>query len=337
MTVVVTGASGHVGPNLVSELIARGESVRVLVHRNGASLSALGVEQVTGSVTDPQSLAAAFEGATRVYHLACVIALGKDPERVWQVNAEGTANVVRACREAGVGRLVHVSSIGVFEQRPIDRPLDETRPQVTDATNRVVYNLSKAKAEQTIRAQVDQGLDAVIVNPTAIMGHVDHGPSLLGQMLLDLAARKLPALLDAGFDFVDVRDVVAGILAAGDRGQKGANYLLGGSWHSMKEMAEVASTVTGVPAPRMVTPVWVARMSVPIATLFAKLGNKEPELTPEAIDVLSTNRLVSSDKAKRELGYAPRPFAESVRDAYRWLAAHGKLDPEISKRVLAQA
>jgi dihydroflavonol-4-reductase len=90
-----------------------------------------------------------------------------------------------------------------------------------------------------------------------------------------------------------------------------------------------------VPAPRMVTPVWVARMSVPISTLFAKLANKQPELTHEALDTLVTNRLVSSDKAKRELGYTQRPFAESVRDAYRWLAEHGKLGPEISARVLA--
>jgi dihydroflavonol-4-reductase len=336
MTVVVTGASGHLGPNLVSELIARGESVRALVHRTSAGLSALGVEQVSGSVTDPTSLAAAFEGATRVYHLACVISLGKDPERVWQVNVDGTANVARACRESGVGRLVHVSSINVFDQRPLDRPLDETRPHIIDATTRGTYNRSKAGAERAIRAAIDLGLDAVIVNPTAITGHADHGPSALGQMLLDLAARKLPALLDGGFDFVDVRDVAAGTLAAGDRGRTGANYILGGSWHSLKELADVASGVTGVPAPRLVTPVWTARLSVPISKLIAKLGNTEPAVTHEALDVLSSNRFVSSDKAKRELGYAPRPFAESVRDAYRWLAEHGKLDPEIRARVLAR-
>jgi dihydroflavonol-4-reductase len=337
MTVVVTGASGHLGPNLVADLIARGESVRALVHRSSAGLSELGVEQVAGSVLDPTSLAAAFEGATRVYHLACVISLGKDPERTWQVNVDGTANVARACREAGVGRLVHVSSINVFDQRPLDRPLDETRQRITDATSRVVYNRSKAAAEREIHSAIDRGLDAVIVNPTGITGHVDHGPSALGQMLLDLAARKLPALLDGGFDFVDVRDVAAGTLAAGDRGQTSANYILAGSWHSMKELADVASSVTGVPAPRSVMPIWAVRLGVPMSTLIAKLRNKEPELTHEALDTLSTNRLVSSDKAKRELDYAPRPFAESVRDAYRWLAEHGKLDPEISKRVLASA
>jgi dihydroflavonol-4-reductase len=335
MTVVVTGASGHLGPNLVSELIKRGEQVRVLVHRSSAGLSGLDVEQVAGSVTDPPSLAAAFEGATRVYHLACVISLGGDPRRqVWEVNVDGTANVARACRESGVARLVHVSSINVFDQKPLDRPLDETRPQIVEATTRGTYNRSKAAAERVIRAAVEAGLDAVIVNPTALIGPVDHGPSAVGQLLLDLAARKLPALLDGGFDFVDVRDVAAGTIAAGDRGQIGANYILGGAWHSMKQLAVLASAVTGVPAPRLVTPVWTARLSVPISMLIARLGNKEPAVTHEALDVLSSNRSVSSDKARRELDHAPRPLAESVRDGYRWFAEQAKLDPKVSARLL---
>lgn len=336
MRVVVTGASGHLGANLVSELVARGESVRALVHRSSAGLDRLGVEQVAGSVTDPASLTAAFAGATRVYHLACVISLGGDADgRVRAVNTDGTANVARACREAGVARLVHVSSINVFDQHPVDRSLDETRSRINDETPKQgAYNRSKAAAERAVREAIELGLDAVIVNPTAITGYVDHGPSQLGQMLLDLATRKLPALLDGGFDFVDVRDVAAGTIAAGDQGQTGANYILGGFWHSLKELAEAASSVTGVPAPRMITPVWMARLSVPIATLVARLGNKQPAVTHEALDVFATNRLVSSDKAKRELDYAARPMAESVRDAYRWFAEHGKLDPEISARVL---
>jgi dihydroflavonol-4-reductase len=337
MSVVVTGASGHLGANLVSELVARGESVRALVHRSSTGLAELGVEQVAGSVTDPHSLTAAFAGATRVYHLACVISLAGDADgRVRTVNTDGTANVARACREAGVGRLVHVSSINVFDQRPLDRPLDETRAQIGETSPKQgVYNRSKAAAERAVRDAIELGLDAVIVNPTAITGYVDHVPSPLGQMLLDLAAHKLPALIEAGFDFVDVRDVAAGTIAAGDQGQTGANYILGGFWHSMKELAAVASTITSVPAPKMVTPVWMARLGVPIATLVARLGNKEPAVTHEALDVLSTNRMVSSEKAKRELGYAARPMAESVRDAYRWFAEHGKLDPDVSARVLA--
>lgn len=337
MPVVVTGASGHVGANLVRELVARGESVRALVHRSSASLAALGVEQVAGSVTDPASLASAFTGATRVYHLAGVISLEGDPDgRVWQVNVDGTANVARACHEAGVGRLIHVSSVHAFDQRPLDRTLDETRPQIADSSHHSAYDRSKAASERAVREAIDRGLDAVIVNPTGIMGHVDHGPSRLGQLLLDLAGRKLPALLDGGFDFVDVRDVVAGTIAAGDRGQTGANYILGNSWYALWELAALASSVTGVPGPRLVTPVWTARLGVPIAKVLAKVGNKPPAMTHESLDVLISNRSISSDKAKRELDYRPRPLAETVRDAYRWFAEQGMLDRKTRARVLAR-
>ncbi len=326
MTVVVTGASGHLGINLVHELVARGVPVRALVHRSKASLATLGVEQVAGSVTEPASLAAAFAGATRVYHVAGVISLDGDPDgRVWRVNVEGTANVARACREAGVGRLVHVSSVHAFDQHPLDRPLDEGRPQVADSARHSAYDRSKAASERAIREAIEQGLDAVIVNPTGIVGHVDHQPSRLGQLLLDLAARKLPALLDGGFDFVDVRDVVAGTLAASERGQTGANYILGNAWISLRELAEAASLITGVPAPRWVVPVATARLGVPIAKLVARLANKQPTLTHESLDVLVSNRSIRTDKAKRELDYRPRPLAETLRDAYRWFAERGPL------------
>jgi dihydroflavonol-4-reductase len=337
MTIVVTGASGHLGVNLVRELVARGESVRALVHRNSASLAELGIEQVKGSVTDPASLASAFAGATRVYHLAAIISTDGDPDgRVRQVNVDGTANVARACREAGVERLVHVSSIAVYDRHPLDRPLDETRRQVTDSIEHSAYARSKAAGERAVREAIAQGLDAVIVNPTGILGHVDPAPSLFGKLLLDLAARKVPALLDGGFDVVDVRDVVAGTIGAGERGRAGANYLLGGAWVSMVELAAAASSVTGVPAPRMVTPFWVARLSVPVAKLVAKLGNKPPTVTRESLDVLISNRFVSNESAARDFDYRPRPLAESMRDAYRWFAEQGMLDSKTRAHVLGR-
>jgi dihydroflavonol-4-reductase len=337
MTFVVTGASGHLGANLVRELLARGEPVRALVHRSSASLAALGVEQVPGSVDDPDSLAAAFAGARQVFHLAGIISLDGDPGgRVWRVNVEGTRKVAAACRTTGVERLVHVSSIHAFDQHPLDRPLDETRAQVERSTRHSAYDRSKAAGERVVREAIAAGLDAVIVNPTGILGHVDHGPSRLGQLLLDLAARRLPALLDGGFDFVDVRDVVAGTLAAAERGTSGSNYILGNAWYALHELAAIASEVTGVPAPRFVTPVAAARLGVPVAKLLAKLANKEPVMTHESLDVLVSNRSIRSDKAKLELGYSPRPLPHTVRDAYRWFAAQGLLDPRVAARVRKQ-
>lgn len=337
MTLVVTGASGHLGANLVRELIARGEPVRALVHRSSASLAALGVEQVRGSVSEPASLAAAFAGARQVFHLAGVISLDGDPGgHVWRVNVEGTAKVAQACLEQGVERLVHVSSVHAYDQHPLDHPLDEARSQVADSPRHSAYDRSKAASERVVREAIERGLDAVIVNPTGILGHVDHGPSRLGQLLLDLAARRLPALLDGGFDFVDVRDVVAGTLAAAERGASGSNYILGNAWYALWELAALAGEVTGVAPPRLVTPVWTARLGVPIAKAFARVTAKPPMMTHESLDVLISNRSIRSDKAKRELGYRPRPLAATVRDAYRWFAEQGQLDRRVAARVLAR-
>ncbi|MCA9696930.1 MAG: NAD-dependent epimerase/dehydratase family protein, partial [Myxococcales bacterium] len=211
---VVTGANGHLGANVVRALIERGDRVKVLVHRSSAALAELGnaVELVDGSVIEPASLRAAFTGADRVYHLAAVISLAGDGDgRMERVNVGGTAHVAQACREASVERLVHVSSVHAYAQDPLDAILDETRPQVAAGGAGVsAYDRSKARSEAIVR---EAGLDAVIVNPTGVLGPVDFGPSRMGKLICDLAGGRMPALLEGGFDFVDVRDVATGVLA----------------------------------------------------------------------------------------------------------------------------
>lgn len=321
MTVVVTGASGHLGANLVRTLLDRGERVRVLVHRSSAALADLEdrLEIAEGSVCEPASLGPALSQADRVYHLAGVISIDGDPDgRVHRVNVEGTRNVARACLEQRVNRLVHVSSVHAFDMDPRDEILDETRRQVADSPRHSAYDRSKALGERAVREAVLAGLDAVIVNPTGIMGPVDHGPSRLGQLLRDLATGKLPALLDGGFDFVDVRDVVDGTLAAAERGRSGENYILGNTWASLRELAELVASVGGGRPPILITPVWAARIGVPFARLAARLSRSEPLFTRESLEVLVSNRSISSRKSRTELGYSPRPLATTVADTLAW-------------------
>ncbi|PRQ05623.1 NAD-dependent epimerase/dehydratase family protein [Enhygromyxa salina] len=323
MTVVVTGASGHLGANLVRALLERGESVRVLVHRSAAALDGLEgqLERVEGSVCEPDSLGPAFEGARRVYHLAGVISIDGDPDgRVHRVNVEGTRNVARACLERGVGRLVQVSSVHAYDMDPRDEVLDEDRRQVADSPAHSAYDRSKALGERIVHEQIEAGLDAVIVNPTGIMGPVDFGPSRLGQLLVDLSGGKLPALLDGGFDFVDVRDVAAGVIAAGERGRRAHNYILGNAWYSLHALAKLVERAGGSRAPRLVSPVWAARLGVPFVRLASRVSGREPAVTGESLDVLVSNRSISSAKARAELGYAPRPLIETVTDSLSWFA-----------------
>ncbi|PRQ00027.1 3 beta-hydroxysteroid dehydrogenase/Delta 5--_4-isomerase [Enhygromyxa salina] len=327
MPVVVTGASGHLGANLVRALLARGERVRVLVHRSSSALREIEdqLERVDGSVCEPDTLGPAFEGARRVYHLAGVISIDGDREGlVHRVNVEGTRNVARACVERGVERLVSVSSVHAYDMDPRDEVLDEGRRQVADSLAHSAYDRSKALGERAVRAAIDDGLDAVIVNPTGVMGPVDFGPSRLGQLLRDLADGRLPALLDGGFDFVDVRDVAAGVIAAGERGRCGHNYILGNAWYSIRELASLVEAAGGRRPPRLVSPAWAARMGVPFARVASRLTGREPMFTRESLDILDSNRSISSRKAQTELGHSPRPLAETVADTLAWQAAQAQ-------------
>ncbi|MBN1963574.1 MAG: SDR family NAD(P)-dependent oxidoreductase, partial [Anaerolineae bacterium] len=216
MTVVVTGASGFVGGNLARALVAEGCHVRVPIHSEDERrwLDGLDVEIVPGDVRDPDSLRRAFAGAEIVYHLAGVITLLlTEWPRVKAVNVEGTRHVVQVCLENKVRRLVHFSSFHALVQRPLDRPLTEDARRTT-AWFYPPYDRSKSWGERAVRDGIAAGLDAVIVNPTGVIGPHDYRPSYFGSVLRDLAQSRLPFLVGGGCDWVDVRDVVAGAQAA---------------------------------------------------------------------------------------------------------------------------
>lgn len=325
MTVVVTGASGHVGGNLVRALLAAGRRVRCVVRDDARAIAGLDVERVRADVFDPASLRAAFDGAEVVYHLAAKVSIEGDPGGiVHRTNVEGPRNVAAACLAARVKRLVHFSSIHAFVQRPFDERLDESRPLVTDPRE-MAYDRSKAAGQREVLDAVRRGLDAVIIHPTAILGPFDFKPSPVGQVLLDLYHRRLPALVAGGFDWVDVRDVVAGAMAAEQRGRTGRSYLLSGEWKSVVELAAIAEAVTGVRPPRFVAPFWLARLGAPFLTAFARLTGRRPLYTADSLHALESNRRISCERAVAELGYTHRPLRETIADAYAWFREAGML------------
>jgi dihydroflavonol-4-reductase len=323
-TVLVTGASGHVGGNLVRELLRRGRNVRVLVHRNEGGLTGLEVERFRGDVWQPDSLRPAFAGVDVLYHLAAVISIDGDRGVVRRTNVEGVRNVMAAALESRVRRVVHMSSVHALMQEPLDAPIDESRARVA-LPGYPAYDRSKAEGEAQVRVAIQAGLDAVLVNPTGIIGPCDYTPSRMGRVFLDLYQGRLPALIEGGFDWVDVRDVVAGALAAEERGRTGENYLLSGHWHSIVELAAMARQVTGVRAPSFACPMWLARMGAPFVAAYARFMGQEPLFTPESLHALRANRCISREKAGRELGYAARPARETVADVYAWFLAEGVL------------
>ncbi len=323
--VVVTGASGHVGGNLVRALLARGRRVRVIVHRDTRAIEGLDAERVSADTLDIDSLVRAFDGARTVYHLAGVISImGEMNGLVNRTNVIGTGNVVQACLKQGVRRLVHFSSIHALRHESGLAQMNESCGYA-DGGECLAYDRSKAMGEQKILEGISLGLDAVIVNPTSIIGPYDFKPSRMGQVLLDLYHRRMPALIDAVFDWVDVRDVVAGAMSAEEKGRCGERYLLSGSYESIKGLARLVEEISGVRAPRFVTPMWLALLAAPFAEFYAGIFGKTPLFTRESMRVLRESRPVSHEKATRELGYEPRPLRNTIEDSLAWFRQAGML------------
>ena len=325
-TTVVTGASGHLGANLVRSLLAENRPVRALLHVNCQALQGLDVEIVEGDICDLESLYEAFDGMDIVYHLAARISLSmRGWPRLESINVKGTRNVVEACLHTGVRRLVHFSSIHALVQQPMDVPVDEERP-LAESERYPPYDRSKAASEKEVRSGIERGLDAIIINPTAAIGPYDYEPSYLGEAIIALANGKLPALLDGGFDWVDARDVVAGAINAEKQAPKGAKYLLSGHWASMCDLAALIEELSGVSAPKFVCPSWLAPIGTPFAAAYASITGKRPLYTTASLAAMQSNHNMSHQKATRDLGYEPRPLQDTVRDTLVWFWENGYLN-----------
>lgn len=325
MRVAVTGATGHIGANVVRDLLANGFQVRALCDPNDshAALAGLDVETAQADVLRPADLAPALQGVDAVIHIAGIVSITGDLEgRVMKTNVEGVRNVARACQQTGVSRLVHVSSIHAFAALPGTQRLDETARSAGRTC--FAYGRSKSAGERELLAAVGDGLNAVILNPTGVLGPHDHSNSHGGQLLRDHFRGRIPALVNAGFDWVDARDVAAAIRAALHSGRSGERYILSGRWASSKEIADLCELVSGTPAPRLILPVWFALSGLPFLRLLARIMGSRPLYTYESLLILrDSNKNCSSEKACRELGFRARPLRDTIRDTYQWNLQNG--------------
>ena len=325
--ILVTGATGHIGNVLVRELLSRNEKVRVLIPsgEDVSPLDGLDVHIVEGDIRQLDSLIQAFRGCEVVYHLAGIISIlpGKR-ELLHQVNVIGTRKVVATCLKAGVRRLIYTSSIHAVKEPPHGTVIDETFP--FDPDNALGdYAKSKAQASLEVLEGVNQGLDAVIVCPTGAIGPYDYNVSEMGQLIIDSVKGRLKAYVDGAYDFVDVRDVVKGLVLACEKGRPGESYILSGEQVTVRELLLMLQEIAGIKAPTSRIPGWLARTVGKLATPYYILTQTKPLFTSYSIDVLTSNSKISSAKARRELGYSPRPAKESITDAVVWFRENGKL------------
>lgn len=331
--ILVTGATGHIGNVLVRELLERGERVRALVMPQDTRhpLEGLNVEVVEGNVLDPASLKKAFSGVKHVFHLAGVISIMPGENRlVHRVNVEGTQNVLQAARDAGVSRLVYTSSIHALYRAPHGITIDESLP--FDPQNPVgIYDRSKAQASLLVLEAVKHGLDAVIVCPTGVIGPHDYLVSEMGSLIMNAAASKLQLYVDGAYDFVDVRDVVHGMLLACEKGRAGDVYILSGEQISVEQLIDTVQQVSGSRTPRLKFPFWLARLVAFIAPTYYKLAKVKPAFTPYSLETITSNSVISSQKARRELGYTPRSVRKSIWDTVHWLSEYKRMSVQRAK------
>jgi len=325
--ILVTGATGHIGNVLIRRLLGQGEKVRALVWRgeDTTPIKDLDVEQVEGDVLDTASLEPAMRGVESVYHLAGIISImpGRNP-LVWKVNVEGTRNVLEAARRARVRRLVYTSSIHAIAHAPHGVAMDESLG--FDQNNPYgEYDRSKAAASLEVQKAALEGLDAVIVCPTGVIGPYDFRGSELGEVIRSASEARMMFYVEGAYDFVDVRDVADGMIAAHAHGRRGESYILSGQILSVRYLLETVREVTGKAFASIKIPFSLAEFAARFTPWYYQKTKAKPRFTPYSLEVLQSNSNISHAKAERELGYKSRPAIETIADTVRWFFENHKM------------
>lgn len=317
---VVTGATGHIGYALLLKLIESNEKVRILIRKDSSIFDGIDAEKYYGDVTDPESLEKAFEGADVVYHLAGMIDVTSGhEEQIWKINVEGTKNVVKACRKTGVKRLVYASSVDAIPPLPgneLMSEISEFNPDNLEGT----YAKTKAVATQYVLDNNSEALETVVTHPGACIGPYDFKTSNIGEMVRMYMNGMFPVSLSFGaYNFVDVRDVAAGMYAAADKGRAGESYILTGQVVTVDELLHILGRKTGIPTSRIKLSYGFSKIIAPGAELYYGIANKTPLFTPYSIRKLVSNCNFSIEKARRELGYDPMSVEQSISDMVDWI------------------
>ncbi len=321
----VIGATGHLGNTLVRELLKEEKEVRavVLPNDNLAPLEGLDIDMMFGDITNYRFIKRALKNADIVYHMAGAVVITSGKRKLLEkINVEGTENVVKAAMENNVRRLIYTSSVHALREPPKGTVIDETQPFDPEQVFGD-YSKTKAKASLSVLNAVKKGLDAVILCPTGIIGPNDFSISQMGQFIIDFVQGRLKAYVDGAYDFADVRDVAKGHILAAEKAKKGEVYILSGEKVTVEELVTYLREITKKQGPTVKLPFFIAQLAAPLTPIYYRFTHTKPLFTTYSLRVLASNSLISSEKARKELGYKSRPVKESLRDAYNWLKERG--------------
>ncbi len=317
---LVTGSTGFLGWHIARLLRVRGHQVRLLT-RHAGPVAGLDCETVLGDLRDRASLERAVAGCRYVFHAAADYRLWvRDESQMYASNVDGTRDLLSAASSAGVERVVYTSTVGCigFPENGLG---DEDQP-VTLEQMTGPYKRSKFLAEQAA-IKAAQHLDVTIVNPTAPVGEHDVKPTPTGKIVVDFLAGKMPAFVDTGLNLVDVHDCALGHLQALEHGRRGERYILGSENLHLREILGRLAAITGRRAPTWQIPHFVAYAAGAASSGWAAISGGEPGVPLDAVRMARQKMYASSDKAKRELGYAPSPVDDALRRAVTWFSRQG--------------
>ena len=326
MKVFVTGATGFVGYHVARALAAEGAELRLLVRKSSNLANLEGVEGETevGDLTRPETYAAALRGCDAVVHVAADYRLWiPDPGAMYRANVDGTRDLLRAAREAGVQRVVYTSSVATMHFFTTGMISDEDTPvSLQEMVGH--YKRSKFLAEQQAIAAAEDGQQVIILNPTTPIGPHDVRPTPTGRIFVDFLKRKFPAYVDTGLNLVDVNEVARAHVLALTQGAPGRRYILGGENLTLKQILDKMSAITGLPSPRVKIPFAVAATYAFFEELITgRMLGREPRATLEEVRMGRKKMFASSARAERELGFRIAPVYPALRAAIDWFRAHG--------------
>jgi nucleoside-diphosphate-sugar epimerase len=328
--ILVTGAAGHLGANLVRRLLADGEDVRALLHtsRDAESIAGLKVDGLVGDLQDAELAAAAVRGCRHVYHCAAKVSTTyRSNAAIFGANVIGTRNLLRACLRERVGKVVVTGSFSATGIVPGGASTEED--PFNPLLQHLPYGFTKAAVEHECLKAFAEGVPVVVAVSTAILGPWDFKPSRMGQVLIRFAARRIPAYVPGGFPFIAARDIVEGHLLAMRKGRPGQKYILETAFKTFDEIMDLYASVTGKPRPPLRIPPSVMSVAATAAGAIMPYvrPNADQLLTPAAIQILAMNRRADITKAKTELGFEPTSIEAAVHEAYDWFVGRGAISP----------
>ncbi len=340
---VVTGASGHLGNVVVKKLLDRGANVRILMVENEIppSLEGLDLQIVRGNLTSRTDLERLFQGLNGldiyVLHMASMVTIDSQVSPlVESVNVGGTKLLLDLAVEHKVKRFLYCSSVHAIPEKKNNAPISEVTVFSPDWVEGA-YAKTKAMASQAVLDAGKKGLDVVLVHPSGIVGPYDYEhTNHLNQTIRDFLSGKLTTLVKGGYDFVDVRDVADGLLAALYEGGSGEAYILSGHYLSIEELIKLAAKASGRTPIHRVLRLGFVKLFVPLLEWWSRLRNRRPLYTAYSLYTLSANANFSHAKASTALAYRPRPLTETVADTVQFLraqAAQGSLGEKLKVKL----